>query len=565
MGTWNVYKNITVTQAQAMYILCNTSPANLILWGSDGYDLTRIPEITIKEIQDPSYRITNGFRFTGLVRTMARWESGNYRTESVDYGDNLGGYVYNQDILDELEAQHGSIVDWVYCRNTDDQNVTLTIYTDGLYYGIDSGDFNAVPVVKYEDGAIQQLQGYGSAIWVTEPSFVYNVLHDGRTETATGDYGTNGTIGRFTYSDWLIQQSNFEILADKPFAKTMTDAEEYLEDGDTDHLSGGGFEPEPIEEIAEDREVVMYYESDIYKRNYNSSTSTRVGASTIHFTIQYKNEMGEEIVNPYRSICGYVASNNEPNDDTRFGNIIWVANNNINLIKTEQNLASGGFVVSKTIPTYSKTTGFYPPYIDSTTIYDARYRTNMRIFANEQDARDFLSGGNPTPIGESGNQFNPNGFIGDKTVFNDGHDMAGGGMSSCWIMNESQLEDLANVFTTGLTTVEEQNDGVIINVTKTCARAFASHGEPIDAVVDLFWIPFDPSEFITSGRSSFQIGRDDLASATSLIKLLTQSGDTVIAHGNRSIGKSNEFVGNVVDSIGDMFENTTQKVKNVSE
>lgn len=342
--------------------------------------------------------------------------------------------------------------------------------------------------------------------------------------------------------------------------KSQEDAIKKVKGEEVDPMDEDG---EGGDDLAEDREVTLYYESDISSRTYNSATSTHIGASNIHFRVQYKNNKGEEIVNPYRAICGYVTNNNVPNDSNRFGNIIWVANNNINLLETEQHPVSGSMVTSKTIPNYANTTGFFPPYIDDDTIYDARYRTNMRIFANEQDALDFLNGDNPTPIGESGNKFNPNGFIGDKTVFNDGHDMAGGGMSSCWIMNESQLEDLASVFTTGLTKVEEQDGDLVINITKTCARAFASHGEPIDAVVDLFWLPFDPSEFVITGASSFTLSQDDLSTATSLLKITAQSGDVVKAHGNRSFGESKEFVGNVVNTMGGMFGTTIQKVQNV--
>lgn len=345
---------------------------------------------------------------------------------------------------------------------------------------------------------------------------------------------------------------------DKIFA-TKDDALYYIETGEELNR----LDDDSDEGLAEDREVTLYYESDIFSRAYNSSTSSHIGASTIHFRVQYKNNKGDVIVNPYRAICGYVANNNVPNDSNRFGNITWVANNNINLLETKQHPVNGTIAPSKSIPNYNNTTGFYPPYIDNNTIYDARYRTNMRIFANEQDAIDFLGGGNPTPIGESGNQFNPNGFIGDKTVFNDGHDLKGGGMSSCWIMNESQLEDLANVFTTGLTKVEEQDGDLIINITKTCARAFASHGEPIDAVVDLFWLPFDPSEFVIAGSSSFTLSQDDLSTATSLLKITAQSGDVVKAHGTRSFGESKEFVENVVDTMGGMFGTTIQKVQNV--
>lgn len=295
-----------------------------------------------------------------------------------------------------------------------------------------------------------------------------------------------------------------------------------------------GEEVEPMDEngesegdLAEDREVMLYYESFISKRGYNSSITENVGVSAIHFRVQYKNNKGEQIVDPYRAICGYVAPNNTPNDANRFGNIIWVANRNINIIETKQNPVHGTIAPSKTIPSYTNTTGFFPPYIDDDIIYDARYNTNMRIFANQQDALNFLGGGNPTPIGESGNKFNPSGFVGDKTVYNTVTSSPDADMSSVWILNQNQVNDLANIFATGLTVQESETNGILTNFLITSERSFFAHSEPINAVVDLFWLPFDPSEFVNKSFGHISFVSDKYGITESLAEFVDASGTTV--------------------------------------
>lgn len=501
-------------------------------------------DLTVDDIPDPKFK--NSEPSDTYFEMRVRFNRG--KNVDNDTYDGTRELIWSYTNSDEDIAE---IVG--YLGNNSGSLANVTKFQSGLYCA--NPDVGVITFIgRTTNNLIVDLTGYGDVDERKGIVLFYNV--------ATGDYQNREyDYNVFLALGGMIEQTT-EYAKNFKLFKTRQGAVKYLATGDnSDEVES----EDPTGDLAEDREVTLYYESDIFSRSYNSSTSTHIGASNIHFRVQYKNNKGEEIVNPYRAICGYVANNNMPNDTNRFGNIVWIANNNINLIETKQHPVSGTIAPSKSIPNYNNTTGFYPPYITNNTIYDARYRTNMRIFANEQDALNFLNGGNPTPIGESGNQFNPSGFIGDKTVFNDGHDLNGGGMSSCWIMNESQLEDLANVFTTGLTTVEEDNNGVIVNITKTCARAFASHGEPIDAVVDLFWIPFDPTEFVNTGASSFQLNRDDIASASSLIKVVTESGDTVKAYGQFSFGKSSEFVGSVVGSMGDMFSNTTQKVRNVSE
>lgn len=536
-----------------------------------GWELVNGGEIPDKNLTFKRTTLGNNYQIGMLgnkVRSIYRAGSETAKYKTFGSGTKARNYyTYDSSIYDEIVF----VVENYY---TEGAQITLKLYentstneieyTLGMSHGYNEQDCLNFSVMGKRHNGTVDIIGDGRGPW--DKLKGDNITQFNDDAPYKTQYLMGGILGERVYTlnyELIVsnvKKSDGTIESVKVF-KTYDGARAYFNDGSLDDLIDG--EPTPDEELAEDREVTLYYESDIFSRAYNSSTSIHIGASTIHFRVQYKNNKGDEIVNPYRAICGYVANNNVPNDSNRFGNIVWVANNNINLLETKQHPVNGSIAPSKSIPNYNNTTGFYPPYIDNNAIYDARYRTNMRIFANEQDALDFLGGGNPTPIGESGNQFNPNGFIGDKTVFNDGHDLKGGGMSSCWIMNESQLEDLANVFTTGLTKVEEQDGDLIINITKTCARAFASHGEPIDAVVDLFWLPFDPSEFVIAGSSSFTLSQDDLSTATSLLKITAQSGDVVKAHGTRSFGESKEFVENVVDTMGGMFGTTIQKVQNV--
>lgn len=350
---------------------------------------------------------------------------------------------------------------------------------------------------------------------------------------------------------------------DKIFS-TKDDALYYIETGEEINRID---EDEEEEDPAEDRITTLFYASDIYSRVYNDSTLSRLGASTIYIDIQYAKNDGTIIVDKNRAICGYVNTNNAINDENHFGNIIWMAANNVKILETKQSWLNGGHADTKTLPQFATTTGFYGPLIDGNTIYESRYNTNMRIFANRADAEEFLRGGNPTPIagGTNAGQFNPDMLVGDPTVYNNPTANITSDMSSCWILTKSEVNELANIFATGLTSQESEENGLLVNTLITTERSFLAHSEPIDSVVDLFWLPFDPREFSENSTSHMSFVSDTYGIFEALGEALDSAGEVVKGAYSNPIGRAflpggkivgyieswNEFAEVIKSTVGD--------------
>lgn len=314
------------------------------------------------------------------------------------------------------------------------------------------------------------------------------------------------------------------------------DAVNYLLTGEGDPLDEDGSGEEP----AVDRITTLFYASNIYSRVYNNSNLQRLGASTIYIDIQYAKNDGTIIVDKNRAICGYVNTNNAINDENHFGNIIWMAANNVKILETKQSWLNGGFADTKTLPQFATTTGFYGPLIDGNTIYESRYNTNMRIFANRADAEDFLRGGNPTPIGGGTNagQFNPDKLVGDPTVYNNPTADISADMSSCWILTKSEVDELANILATGLTSQESEENGILVNTLLTTGRSFSAHAEPIDAIVDLFWLPFNPREFSNNDYDHLVFAEDKYCSFEALGEAVDAAGQAVKGAYSNPVGRA---------------------------
>lgn len=323
---------------------------------------------------------------------------------------------------------------------------------------------------------------------------------------------------------------------DKIFS-TKDDALYYIETGEEINRID---EDEEEEDPAEDRITTLFYASDIYSRVYNDSTLSRLGASTIYIDIQYAKNDGTIIVDKNRAICGYVNTNNAINDENHFGNIIWMAANNVKILETKQSWLNGGFADTKTLPQFATTTGFYGPLIDGNTIYESRYNTNMRIFANRADAEEFLRGGNPTPIagGTNAGQFNPDKLVGDPTVYNNPSANITSDMSSCWILTKSEVNELANIFATGLTSQESKENGLLVNTLITTERSFLAHSEPIDSLIDFFWLPFDPREFSENSTSHMSFVSDTYGIFETLGEVLNSAGEVVKGAYSNPIGRA---------------------------
>lgn len=193
--------------------------------------------------------------------------------------------------------------------------------------------------------------------------------------------GNNDSKGAVAGLYINVAQSTSFRASHKAYANPE-DAANYLLTGEGEALD----EDSSGEEPAQDRITTLFYASNIYCRSYNASDMERLGASTIYIDIQYAKNDGTVIVDKHRAICGYVNTDNAINDSNHFGNIIWMAAPNTKILEVKQNWLNGGHADTKTLPSFSTTTGFYGPLIDGNTIYESRYNTNMYIFANRADS-----------------------------------------------------------------------------------------------------------------------------------------------------------------------------------
>ena len=115
--------------------------------------------------------------------------------------------------------------------------------------------------------------------------------------------------------------------------------------------------------------------------------------------------------------------------------------------------------------------------------------TNIPIFASIGDADDYIGGGNPTPIydgGGGGSEDNETGTEEKETELNETSENQPV-LSSVYVCDRSALQSFADVlYSTSTDIVNAITDGL------------KRYGEnPINFVVDCFYVPFDVSSFIT--------------------------------------------------------------------
>lgn len=115
--------------------------------------------------------------------------------------------------------------------------------------------------------------------------------------------------------------------------------------------------------------------------------------------------------------------------------------------------------------------------------------TNIPIFASIGDADDYISGGNPTPIydsGGGGSEDNETGTDEKETELNETSENQPV-LSSVYVCDRSALQSFADVlYNTSTDIVNAITDGL------------KRYGEnPINFVVDCFYVPFNVSSFIT--------------------------------------------------------------------
>lgn len=309
-------------------------------------------------------------------------------------------------------------------------------------------------------------------------------------------------------------------------------------------------DPEP-ETPAEDRKTELFFKSTIYKRVDGVQKDVKVGESNITFVVQYKSNDGTENYPAIGQVAGYVNDFSPVNTST-WGNIKWKKSSNAKIVQIKVDYTGeDGVRHSQTFQPLNfqyntKNYGFYESYQNGTIRYYSKYATNMRIYANESDIDSYL-GGDPTikPLydGNTG-KISPTDYIGDPVVYNTTDYTVDADMSSCWLLTKEQVDELAEVFTTGLTK-EEGDDNTLINITKTCARSFMAQSEPIDAVVDLFWLPIDVTGFCTSEDDNMTFSYDRYGILNGAKTIIDGTGEAM------TVAESNTL--RIGDGIGKLF------------
>lgn len=314
------------------------------------------------------------------------------------------------------------------------------------------------------------------------------------------------------YGGILFSACSFDFELSCKLFKNYNGLKEYQATGSTENEIGG--EPAP-ETPAEDRKTTLFFNSTIYRKRDGQAGEEKVGASSVQFIVQYKSNDGTEKIPAERQVAGYV-NNYAPINQNTWGNIVWKKSKDAKLVQVKARWTDSAGVSHELVyqplnyPFGVKLYGFYGNWRDGDYLYYSKYGTNMMIYANEADL-DRYQEGDPTvkPLvdGHIG-RFQPEEIIGDPTVYNSQSYELVNDMSSVWVLTQSQLDDLASVFSTGLLRDEALEDGVVANVTKTAFRSFLAHGEPIDAVCDLFWVPIDPLDFVDSHSDTMEFAVD---------------------------------------------------------
>lgn len=429
-------------------------------------------------------------------------------------------------LLNEWTDELEEIV--LYFEGDDSVNCTLRDASDyGAEYGSDitwnnyytGGSINVM--AKTTDGRILDTYNWGhpSALFTNldstykkrDGSAVWGIVYDFDEGYAVYSWAINK--GNFLVSAPFFQMGQISSLrmSHKCF-KDNASARRYLLFGDDSGEIGGG-EGEP----AEDRLTTLYYQDTVIRRGQRSAVKEEWFKHSIKFEIQYKKNDGTLITPPRMSIVGYVTDLNQ----STFSNINWVYADGV---KVKESKWSYGEISG------SQHHGENPPdtipevmcFYGNTTIapyeFESKYYTNMLIFANEEDARAFL-GGDKTriPLYDGANGKIKGDGVGDPIIYNT---QAEGGahssMSECWLMTQSQLDNLASIFTSNLTLAESQSSDVFYKSWTSFIRGLDMYNNPIDMVCDLFWLPINISEYaIFSDRTEWTVSGEENGSAGS--------------------------------------------------
>lgn len=310
---------------------------------------------------------------------------------------------------------------------------------------------------------------------------------------------------------------------------------------------------EQDETPAEDRTVVLFYTDKVSRTTFGQNDTADYFSHTIQFRVQYKTNEGEKIIEPKQAIVGYVKSSIE---QSTFSNIEWVKHSKTKILDAKWTYGpEGGQKHSgKTPPNETPDImGFYDQVRIDNYNYRAKFGTNMLIFANRSDAERYLDGDlsvRPIYDGNSG-RFDEQGDIGDRYIYNTQSYDISNEMSSVWILNKAQLDDLASVLATGLTKAEI-GDELLLNITRSTARSFTALAEPVDMVCDLFWLPVSVTEFCNSHEDTMQFGEDTYG--------IIGTVDSVVDSATGAVYKANSTVERMNSKISDMMKDQMSRM-----
>ena len=184
-----------------------------------------------------------------------------------------------------------------------------------------------------------------------------------------------------------------------------------------------------------------------------------------------------------KPVCGYVVKNNG------YYNINIVIKEGYSTQSIEHR--TNGELLNLNNPNHTYTTLIYDNTADAYYIGQILADTNIPIFRSEGDANAYINDtGNPEPVYDGGGSGSGENTTGDADAETTMNDTAENGtiLSSVYVMTKEQLEAFGGVIYT--------DDTQVITAIK---EGLALYGEnPINFVVDCFYLPFDVSTFIST-------------------------------------------------------------------
>lgn len=432
------------------------------------------------------YHFTPGLKWSVMFNGMGL-DSEQYKTDGfidlhfyqkniVDYVDTDGSIIYKERDIEYITESTNNAQFSQYERicfapkNYEKQRDSKVFDVDGDKWKFEmSPDYTFEMILygynpNYPAGPISQLT---SVIKVRVIN--YTVLRDGtKSVYSEGVANAGGNSFSFTgVGGWYdsskgAPQGQIEFYSNIPVYGNINDAMAYL--------TTGKLKP-----------TVDTFEFRMHTKTFNSNVSgeylTEKAKTLTTFTIE--KESGADI----GKVAGYVVeSNTQYNIALKYDEVF------ASQLKERAQYINGVEHTDYTNPFHTFTTLHYT---DAYYIGQILADTNIPIYRSEGDANAYINDtGNPEPIydeGGSGSGENTTGDADAETAMNDTAEN-GTILSSVYVMTKEQLEAFGGVIYSA--------DTAVINAIK---EGLALYGEnPINFVVDCFYLPFDVSTFIST-------------------------------------------------------------------